>query len=105
MRLSPRLLPVALALSAFPALATAGECHLSCESMTPEARAEYQRAHMVAKLDCNGLNAYVEQQRWLMNQRTLAEYQRFMLAPQATPVAPAAAPATPAAPAVPPRPR
>lgn len=90
MRFSRRLLPVLLLLSAVPA--SAHDCEVDCTPMSPEARAEFENARMMAKLDCAGLHAYVEQQRWLMNQRFLAEYNRPLGRPRTVPGAYPSAP-------------
>src|SRR5438477_10776849 len=56
MRFSRRLLPVLLLLSAVPA--SAHDYEVDCTPMSPEARAEFENARMMAKLDCAGLHAY-----------------------------------------------
>jgi hypothetical protein len=58
------------------------------KAMRAEYQAEFENARMMSKLDCAGLNAYVEQQRWLMNQRIHAEYHRSLPGPNAVPGAP-----------------
>jgi hypothetical protein len=79
MRSQLLLLPVLLLSSTVPALAH------DWHAMRAEYQGEFENARMMSKLDCVGLNAYVEQQRRMMNQRTLAEYHRSLPGPNAVP--------------------
>jgi hypothetical protein len=51
-------------------------------AMRAETQAEFENARMMSRLDCAGLNAYVEQERWLTNQRIHAEYHRSLPGPR-----------------------
>jgi hypothetical protein len=55
------------------------------QAMRAEYAAESENARMMSRLDCAGLNAYLEQQRWLTYQQTHAEYFRLMPVPTAVP--------------------
>ena len=82
MKSSLRFLPVLLACAACPTSAH------DWQAMRAEYQAESDIAWMLDRLDCAGLNAYVEQERRLMNQRALAGLERSVLAPRPYPTAP-----------------
>jgi hypothetical protein len=70
MRFPAWLLPVFLAGFAIPA--RANDWHAT----RAETEGEFEAARMMCKLDCAGLDAYSEHQRWQMNQWTIAAYER-----------------------------
>jgi hypothetical protein len=70
MRTSARLLPALLVASALPA-----QAH-DWQATRAETEAEFECARMLSRLDCAGLNAYTEHQRWQMNQWTIGAYER-----------------------------
>jgi hypothetical protein len=62
-------------------------------AMRAEYQAEFEKAQMLAKLDCAALSAYVAEQNWLTNQRIHAEYHRPL--PRSWAVSPPADPGLP----------